>query len=100
MDAMAQFPNAGFDSPEVQAQIAATFEQIRKALDQLAHACREAVQQIADVLAPLIRQIARVYYRLCHLHLIPRQYRSTIMRKKIRRYAYDYTRSTLPTSHI
>lgn len=85
-DPIAQFPNAGFDSPEVQAQIAAAFEQVRKAFERFVEACKEVMRVIADALAPLIRYIAGVYHDLCRLHLMPRQYRLTIMRKKVRRY--------------
>lgn len=76
----------GFDSPEVQAQIAAVFEQMRIALAQLAEACRQALQAMRDAVQPLIRAIVQFYRDMCRLRLIPRQSRDTIAKRKLRRH--------------
>jgi hypothetical protein len=85
-DPAVQFRNAGFDSPEVQAQIATAFEQLRVAFAQLAEACAQIWQKITDAVAPVIRAVVQWYREMCRLHLIPRAYRMTMMRKKICRY--------------
>lgn len=91
-DPIVQFPNAGFDSPEVREQIAAVFEQLRAAFAALAEACREAMQSVARAVASFIPCTMWAYRELCRLHLIPRQHRLTIMRKKVRRYAREMGR--------
>jgi hypothetical protein len=85
-DPAIQFQRAGFDSPEVQAQIATAFEQMRSAFASFAQACDQIMETIAEAIAPIIRAVARFVQQMRSLHLIPRAYRDTIMRKKIRRY--------------
>lgn len=76
----------GFDSPEVQAQIVAAFEQMRSAITQLAEACRKALEAMREAVQPLIQAVVRWYREACRLHLILRQYRDTMARRKLRRH--------------
>jgi hypothetical protein len=85
-DPAVQFRNAGFDSPEVQAQITTAFEQLRAAFAPFAEACEQIMRTIVEAAAPIIRAVARWYREMCRLYLIPRAYRMTMMRKKICRY--------------
>lgn len=79
------FTTVGFDSPEVQAQLAEAFAQWRAAFDQIAEVCRRAAQIIAEAIAPIIRAVVRWWRQV--QHLMPRQYRMTMQRRKLRRAA-------------
>lgn len=76
----------GFDSPEVQAQIVAAFEAMRPAILQLAEVFRKALDALREAIQPLIHAVARWYREACRLGLIPRQYRNTMARRKLRRH--------------
>lgn len=84
-DPIAQFPNAGFDSPEV--QIATVFARVSAAFAALAEAFQKAIQRVARAMASFIPCTMRACNNLYCLHSIPRHYRLTIIRRKIRRYA-------------
>lgn len=77
---------AGYDSPDVQAELAAVDEQLRAAFAVMADALREIGRMMTEAFAPIMRSVTRVYRQLRAAHLIPRQYRDTMMRRKIRRY--------------
>lgn len=57
----------------------------------LLQAAREYMRAIADILMPfirdVIRNVARVYRQLRMMHAIPRQYRDTMTKRKLRRLA-------------
>ena len=75
----------GFDSPEVQVQILAIFEQMRLAITQLAEACQRALEAMREAMQPLIQVVVRWYREACRSHLIPRQCREAMARRKLRR---------------
>ena len=72
-------------------QTVAAFAELQEAFQQCARACEQAWNAIVEAFKPIIHAVVRLYrhlYRqLCAAHLIPRQYRDTITRHKIRRYA-------------
>jgi len=77
---------AGFDSPEVAAQIRAAFDQMREALAVLADRCRELLTTLADAIKPLIQWITRTWRAMLRLRIVPQQYLNTIAKRKMRRH--------------
>ena len=56
------------------------------AFEILRECCEHVWQALVDAFAPLVALFTRVWRDLVRLHLIPRQYRDTMMRRKMRRY--------------
>ena len=61
--------------------------QIQEAFQQFARACEQVWDAIVDAVAPIVRAVIRWYRQRCAAYLIPRQYRLTMARRKVRRYA-------------
>jgi len=68
-------------------------EQFTAAMQQMAEACQEVMDALVDLFAPMREWIDRTYRDLCALGVFPIQ-RSTIARRKIRRYAVMMARRT------
>lgn len=64
----------------------AAFAAMETALREFAQACRATWIAIVDAMTPIVSAITRIYRQLRAAHLIPRQYRDTMARRKIRRY--------------
>lgn len=90
-DPIVQFPNAGFDSPEVQVEIAERMGQLCAAFADFAETCKEVWEAIVKIFTPLIDWIIEQCKVIAHEfpYLMPRHYRLTTMRRKIRRYARE-----------
>ena len=84
-DPAIQFAFIGSDSPEVQDEIKAAFARLRAAFQELAEQCAEMRAAIIEAFKPLVQIILSWYRDLCLLHLMPRQYRNTMQRRKLRR---------------
>lgn len=87
------FHGAGYDSPEAQQQvaqeIAQTFTEMAAAFQGIMKMCLEAwasIESLAEF-APAPRIVERFVQSLYAQHLIPRQLRPTMMRRKLRRLA-------------
>lgn len=74
-----------------QAAIFSDFGDFIRAVADAARAFLEALrrlgQAIADHLAPIVRALLRQWRTTVDLYLVPRQYRISIMRRKVRRAA-------------
>lgn len=61
-------------------------EQLRAALQEVLDVVQRAWQTIVNTFALIARAIVRWYREARRAHLIPRQYRNTIMRRKLRKH--------------
>lgn len=68
-------------------QTIAAFDELQEAFRQFAQACEQVWNAIVKAVTLIIRAVIRLYQQWRAAHLIPRQYRDTIMRRKMRRYA-------------
>lgn len=80
----------GFDSPEEKQRFDEAMTAFRQWFKEVAEAMRQVGQTIVEIIteafAPILRRVTALYRAMLQLHLIPRQYRDTMMRRKIRRY--------------
>lgn len=71
-------------------QIAVAFQGAADAAEQFVKACQRAWAAICNIVADAVRFIERTWRNWRALHLIPRQYRDTMARRKMRRYVLMY----------
>ncbi len=67
-------------------QTVAAFAELQKAFQEFARACEQVWDAIVAAVTPIIRAVMRLFRQWCVAHLIPRQYRLTMARRKVRRY--------------
>ena len=68
-------------------QTIAAFDELQEAFQQFAQACAQVWDAIFEAVTPIIHAVMRLYRQWQAAHFIPRQYRVTMARRKIRRYA-------------
>lgn len=82
-DPLFQFPNAGFDDKQAQAAVTQArhaLTQLQAAMEPVINAFREIWDGIVRVCSSILREMSRFWCR----SFVPRQYRNTMMRRKIR----------------
>ena len=74
------------DNQEPFEQSRVDMEQLRAAFEQLMDACSVALERIVELFRPFVHALSRQINEMYRLHLIPRHYRVTVARKKMRVY--------------